>query len=382
MRIGHYAPQLTVDGGAATYVRRLGEAQSEHGHDIIYLSTAPELTRIPQSNYHPTSDDQSLFREAKRLDVDLLHLHEAPFEIPSNRPPTVRTIHGHRAGCPSGSRYLKRSGRPCDRKYTITGCLWGHIVDRCGSVRPHKTVQNFTRIRREIKQASQIPTMTVSNFSREQMVRAGCPPENLYTFHSPSPETDIPFSPVSREDAPRFVFLGRLVPEKGLDWLLRAFTQVDVPAHLDIAGEGPKRDAMETLAKELEIAPEVSFHGWVEDKNIPSLIQQARAVVFPSVWHEPAGLVSLEAAAYGRPVIASRVGGIPEYARPEFATLVDVRNVDELTETITHFAQHPKRANEMGKRGYQIARSEYAIDDFIQTIDEWYASVLTKYSPR
>ena len=67
-------------------------------------------------------------------------------------------------------------------------------------------------------------------------------------------------------------------------------------------------------------------------------MREARAVVFPSVWHEPAGLITLEAAALGRPVIASAVGGIPEYATDAFALRVPPRDVDGLAHAMSQLA--------------------------------------------
>jgi glycosyltransferase involved in cell wall biosynthesis len=315
-------------------------------------------------------DDEALFAAAEDRELDILHLHKSVETLPTDRVPTVRTMHGHQGGCPSGSRYLSRPGEPCDRAYSLTGCLWGHFVDRCGSVRPQNVKHSFTRIHRELEQARHVPTYTVSSFLREQMLRAGCSPEHLQTIPSPAPKVDEPFAPVPRREPPRFLYLGRLVPQKGLDWLLRALAQVDAPAHLDVAGKGPQREAMERLAQELGVDTQVTFHGWVD--RIPALMRRARAVVFPSVWHEPAGLISLEAAAYGRPLIASRVGGIPEYADASHATLVDVRDTEGLAGALTRLALDADRADRRGRNGREVARSEFAMSQFLDRVDAFY----------
>lgn len=376
MHIGHYAPRIWAQGGIATYIRRLGHAQSAEGHEVVYLSSADEAEQAPPVHYHTVSDDSDLFQHAAALNLDILHLHKAVDSLPDDRVPTIRTMHGHQGGCPSGSRYLARQGQPCDRAYSLTGCLWGHVVDRCGSVRPHRLASNFARIHQEIELASTIPTLTVSHFLREQMLRAGCPSDHLYTIPSPAPEVDHSFTPVPRDTPSRFVYLGRLVPQKGLAWLLRALAEVDTPVHLDVAGEGPQEDDMKTLTNELNIGDRVTFHGWVGTETVASLILEARSVVFPSVWHEPAGLVSLEAAAYGRPLIASKVGGIPEYALEEYATLVAPRDVEALTDAIGRQARNADRADQMGQQGYQLARSRFSMDRFLQRLRTVYGDVL------
>lgn len=371
MRIGHYAPKIGVSGGIATYIRRVGRAQSRRANTLVYLGRDADSASLPGKSVE-VPNDEALFSAASDLDLDILHLHKSVESLPDNRVPTVRTMHGHQGGCPSGTRYLSRSGEPCNRAYTVTGCLWGHFVDRCGSVRPHRLKEHFRRIHRELEQAECIPTYTVSTFLRTQMQRAGCSSDELHTIHSPAPIVEESFTPVPRSERPAFLYLGRLAPEKGLDWLLRAFAQVNVPVRLDVAGEGREREAMERLADNLGVGEAVTFHGWVESERVSSLFQQARAVVFPSVWHEPAGLISLEAAAHGRPLIASRVGGIPEYTDESHATLVNVRDVEALTQAITRLATDAERANRRGQNGRQVVQSQFSMSHFLDRLDAFY----------
>jgi glycosyltransferase involved in cell wall biosynthesis len=239
-------------------------------------------------------------------------------------------------------------------------------------VRPTQLASNFTQIHREIDQAEQIPTYTVSDFLRKQMRRAGCAPDHLHTLHSPAPSAEGSFTPVPRGGIPRFLFLGRLVPEKGLDWVLRALAQTETRVHLDVAGEGRKRSDMEVLAEELGVRPQVSFHGWVEPEDVPSFMEKSRAVLFPSVWHEPAGLITLEAAAQGRPLIASRVGGIPEYTNDDRAILVDVRDVEGLADALSQLARNPDRADQLGQEGLNAAQSEFSMDQFLDPLHAFY----------
>jgi len=375
MHIGHYAPEIWAQGGIASYIRRTGRGQARRGHEVTYLSRDDDPEQNQPLEYEVVPDDETLFAAAEDLGLDLLHLHKSVHNLPDDRVPTVRTMHGHQGGCPSGSRYLARPGTPCDRTYSLAGCLWGHVVDRCGSVRPNNLTDNFTRIHRELEQAERIPTYTVSNFLRDKMRRAGCSSDQLCTLHSPAPASEEPFTPVPQNDPPRFLFLGRLVPEKGLAWLLRAVAHTDEAVHLDVAGTGPRQEALQALADDLGVDDHVSFHGWVESDRVPGLIRSARAVVFPSVWHEPAGLITLEAAAQGRPLIAGRVGGIPEYTDEAYATLVDARDVSGLARAIDRLARAPQRANRMGQEGYEAAQSTFSMDRFLNQLHTFYERV-------
>ena len=114
---------------------------------------------------------------------------------------------------------------------------------------------------------------------------------------------------------PRLLCLGRLVSEKGFDIALRALPELLTRwpgLQMIVAGDGPARPDLMALAAELGLENSVDFRGWVEPAAVPALINQATVVLIPSRWREPFGLVALEAAHLARPVVASRVGGLPE----------------------------------------------------------------------
>jgi glycosyltransferase involved in cell wall biosynthesis len=197
----------------------------------------------------------------------------------------------------------------------------------------------------------------------------------MQVIPSPAPEVDQ-VVPVDTSNPPRFLFLGRLAPQKGVLWLLRSFARLGEEAHLDVAGEGDLRSAAEGFVRKNGLEDRVTFHGWVDQDQVTALFRSARAVVFPSVWHEPAGLVSLEAAAHGRALIASRVGGIPEYTSEEFATLVPPNDVPALTAAMASLSRDPDRAAQMGRAGRQIATTDFVMDTFAGRLETAYESVV------
>lgn len=111
----------------------------------------------------------------------------------------------------------------------------------------------------------------------------------------------------------RFVALvvAHLIPEKGVDIALRALAELPSRIVLWIAGDGPERSQLEHLAAALGVGDRTTFLGLRPD--VCQYMQAADCLVCPSVWQEAAGLVILEAMACGLPVVASRVGGIPEF---------------------------------------------------------------------
>ncbi len=114
-----------------------------------------------------------------------------------------------------------------------------------------------------------------------------------------------PTPPPPRAEPLRLLALGRLAPEKGLDVLLRALTDVSAPVTLHLVGDGPERARLETNAWGLD----VHFHGFADD--VLPLLRACDALVMPSR-REGLPMSLIEAVAADRPVVGSAVGGIPE----------------------------------------------------------------------
>jgi glycosyltransferase involved in cell wall biosynthesis len=369
MIVGHYMQGIWDRGGIATYIRRISKAQRAAGHTVHYLDTRPFTGTRDEGVDLPivVPDDNDLFVQAKACGLDVLHLHTTISVFPPASTPVIRTVHGNNPFCPSGSRHLKRWGKPCDRAYSLGGCLWGHFVDYCGSIRPQRFYPGFQITWQDMDVLKEVPAIANSQFVKDQMIRSGYSADNIYVLHYPAPEVGDYFPP-EQEDVPHFVFLGRITPEKGFVWLLRALAEVKVPLHMDIAGSGnqEQEQAIRRLAERLGLMNRITFHGWVNEAKAIQLIQRARALVFPSVWHEPAGIVSLEAAAAGRAIIASSVGGIPEYAgRLKNALLVIPNDVEGLARSIEQLATDWSVAQGMGIEGRKSAKENFSVENHV-----------------
>jgi glycosyltransferase involved in cell wall biosynthesis len=132
-----------------------------------------------------------------------------------------------------------------------------------------------------------------------------------------------------RRERPYVFAIGRFVPQKGFDLLIRAFAEVEdeFPDHdLVLAGDGPERERLEQLAA----GRRVTFLGGVSQQRAFGLYRSASGFVLPSR-HEPQGIVVIEAMAAGAPVLATRVGGVAETVRDgENGLLVRGDDADEL----------------------------------------------------
>lgn len=186
------------------------------------------------------------------------------------------------------------------------------------------------------------------------------------------------------EGAPRLLCIGRLVVFKGFDVALDAFAlaRPSIPAaHLTIAGDGPERDALERRARRLGLGDSVTFAGWVGRDAIYDLIGQSTVVVMPSRFREPFGMVAVEAALMGRPIIASRVGGLPEVVIDgETGVLVEKDDPPELARRLVELFSDPAGLARLGERARAATLQRFSIAANAAAYNALYRRLLPKKS--
>lgn len=157
-----------------------------------------------------------------------------------------------------------------------------------------------------------VPFEAISESTRDDLVGRGIPEESIRvifpgidTGHY-TPDTSV------RAARPTFAYLGRLQRYKGVDLVIRAFAESNLPdAILEIAGAGNYRGPLERLSADLGISDQVRFLGRIDEEGKQALLRRAWAMAFASP-KEGWGITNLEAAASGTPVIASNSPGIRE----------------------------------------------------------------------
>jgi glycosyltransferase involved in cell wall biosynthesis len=175
------------------------------------------------------------------------------------------------------------------------------------------------------------------------------------------------FTPGSMSERRGVLFVGRITPHKGVDVLIRA---LPAGATLTVAGSSghdprPPESEYPALLARLAAGRSVRFTGPVPDGELPALYRSAAVLVLPSVERtcygrrmeisELLGLSLLEAMASGLPVIATRVGGVPEIvADGETGFLVEPGNVDELHNRLALLLGDPALAAQMGHRAREV----------------------------
>jgi glycosyltransferase involved in cell wall biosynthesis len=162
---------------------------------------------------------------------------------------------------------------------------------------------------------------------------------------------------------------GRLVRSKGMDDLIEAFSTVrkSFPrARLVIVGDGPERDELERKASDLGLSMNVEFKGVLRGRDLQSEYQESSVFVLASkrVVDDPAteafGLVLVEAAMHGKPLVGTRIGGIPEIIRDGVnGILVPQSDPNKLAEALLKLLSDKKLILDMGLNAFEIAKAEY-----------------------
>lgn len=177
---------------------------------------------------------------------------------------------------------------------------------------------------------------------------------------------------------PRLLCLGRLVPEKGFDLALVALARLVLSfpnLNLTIAGDGPERPKLEELALHLGLSQAVQFIGWVAPERVPELMNQTTIVVMPSR-SEGLPQVGIQAAQMARPVVAARVGGLPEVVLDgETGLLVQAEDSDALASSIAWLLSHPEAAVRMGVAARFRAQVVFDWTSYLNAYDALYQRI-------
>lgn len=182
-------------------------------------------------------------------------------------------------------------------------------------------------------------------------------------------------------DPPRLLCLGRLAPDKGFDIALPAFKSLlgcYPRARLMIAGNGPDRERLDKQVESLGIHQAVEFVGWVSPSKVAKLIDSATLVVMPSR-EDSFPMVALEAALMARPIVATRVGGLPEIVvHMETGLLVNKEDSDGLADAICWLLDRPQVAVEMGNAGRHRAKTMFGWESHVDAYDSLYRKLTKK----
>jgi len=388
-----------VLGGAERVVQLLAESMVERGHRVTVASAAPgHGTQTRQVNgvtahylgvpkllwpYYPGYNPKHVKLIWKGLDSltvgmvgrldrllnrekpDVVHTHNLPgFSVAAwravkkRRLPLVHNLHDYSLLCGRSSMFKSEN---CEGQ--CLGCRL-YAVSKKG---PSRLVD---------------AVVGVSRFVLERHLQygffSGARHQDVI-FNSCEPRSD-PATRARKVAAPvRLGFLGRLQPTKGLEWLLEALRRSSFEQwELWVAGAGDAR-YVDDLRRRYA-SPRVNFLGFVPPEE---LFRRIDALVVPSLWEEPFGMIIIESYAHGVPVIASRRGGIPEIVEEgRTGFLFDPESPSTFLAAIRKCVDEPECAAQMGTRASEKAKEfsrHRAVDRYLEVYELVRSGVLVSF---
>lgn len=255
-------------------------------------------------------------------------------------------------------------------------------------LRRHLFELPFLAYRRELWERASL-FLCSSNYIREKAIAAGFPAEKVRVQYTGMNCNDFsPALPVSEKDPDLVLHVGRLVPYKGCDFLLRAMKQVQAKrpkAHLVIIGDGPFRASLEKLNQELGTG--AVFLGEQSQKAARPWLEKARVFCAPSVtveggMSEAFGNVFSEAQSMGVPVVAFRHGGIPETMREGVTGLLaPERDVDALAAHLSRYLEDDAFWAQSRKEGMRWVRQQFSVRSQTAKLETIYDRVIQQFQP-
>jgi glycosyltransferase involved in cell wall biosynthesis len=274
-------------------------------------------------------------------------------ELRSHGIPVVMTLHDLKLACPAYKMFT--NGAVCES--CRDGKLRNVMKRRCikGSLAMSALVWLESTLHRQLDLFTKNVTQFVvpSRFLLGKLTEWGLNPE-LFTY--------IPNFVATEEHTAasvgnHFVYIGRLVPEKGVATLIRAAARAAVA--LQIVGTGSEEESLKRLAA--AAGGDVTFSGYLEGEQLRQALLSARAIVVPSEWYENAPISVMEASGSGKVTIGARIGGIPELIREgETGFLFEAGNVEALAEVLRQVHTLPDATlAKMGAAAHSWMRGEF-----------------------
>lgn len=369
MRILLWHGYLLGGTGSNVYTRQLAREWSRAGHDVVVLSQEQHAERLDLGGAETRRPDVGVFLPVFVLDryegfADVRRLPDCTraeldrwveanaaavrTELPADLVFTNHVLLGGPVGAASGARFAVKA-HGSELEYAMRGhaelSAWGTEVLAAATA----TFVGSRHIRAvledvcgHVERVHEVPPgVDVELWAPE-------PRDDAFTALLDEAARDAP-NPGSRDerlpddgnaarlqaflvgDRPTVVYFGKLIPQKGVDVLLRALEGID--ARVVVVGFGPERASLEALARDLGVA--ALFTGPLEHRHLRHLLALADGCVVPSVFPEAFGMVAAEAAAAGCPPIVARHSGLAEVAAdledalpPSLAQLVSFPNRD------------------------------------------------------
>lgn len=372
-------------GGEATSVANEKALLEEKGHQVIsYTKNNKEIDSysLPQklALLKQASWSQKTYHEVslllKQEKPDICHVHNfLPLISPSiyyackeNNVPVVQTLHNYRLICTNGL-FLK-NGEVCE------SCLgkspYKSITTKCYRNSYIQTYALARMLETNTKKGTWAnfvdAYLCLTNLAREKFTAHGLPIEKLFI----KPNFVELNNNVLPSKKPYLLFVGRLERSKGAHLLIDLCQQVDLP--IKVIGEG-------NLENELKTCPQLTVLGKQSHVKTVEFIQQATALIFPSIWYEGMPMTILEAFASRTPVFASNMGAMQSMITDEKTGFLFTPDCSKsLAQKVNQNITQPKLLQEVAAKAFALYQELYSKESNYKIMMDIYHSVIKNYT--
>ena len=354
-------------GGEEVVVSSEKSMLQSHGHKVyqwILKNSSLKNLQIGQKidTARQSIWSQSSYDIVKKMICDLspeiVHVHNTIPQIsPSvftachdSKTPVVQTLHNYKLICPGSNLY--RNEKICesclDKKIPYPALVHGCYRNKKDYLSTSIYIAGLTYNRYRGTYDQEVDQyIALTNFAKKKFLEGGL------SEHQVSIKPNFIHSDpgIGKHDGQYVLYAGRLIPQKGVHTLLKAWSLLDESIPLKVVGHGP----LDYLISQ-NSSKNIEYLGAVSRDDLMDLMRNATFLVFPTEWYEVFGLVLIEAFATGMPVIASRIGGVPEIVEEgESGWLFESGNSHDLAK-IVELAWSD--SVEIKRRGY-LARLRY-----------------------
>lgn len=366
-------------GGTENYIINLSECLEQLGHTVgaMYgIKTNGTLSHGNRNEYFlpaitnrkgvlDTRTEKIIEDIILKNNPDVAYVHNvANYSIVKKLAelmPTIRFIHDHRLFCPKGDKMFIWGGNTCGCSCGIN-CFLNSYGKGCLIPLPNVVLSKIKHTSHAIKIHKQIRIIVASQYMKDCLLYNG--------FSSSLIETVPYFCSFSKSVESEFgefaFFAGRLIPHKGVQYLIKSIPFWPEKLRLVVAGDGPYLKSIKSLAKKMGIAYKVDFLGEISNAEMQQYYERCLLVTVPSVWDEPFGIVGLEAMFCGKPIVAFNVGGISDWLYDGInGFLIKRKDTRALAEKISVLFRNKDLARQMGKEGKEIYKKRFVKEKHI-----------------
>ena len=366
------SPWTRNRGGGTLAVHHLAEALAAQGHAVTVLYGRRPGDPVPPTL--PYETEWAHFYQVATLNLNIFSFRKKLARL--IRSQKFDVVHGNAEEALFAPALCRKAGVPfC---YTSHANYLPPVGILRGMLRPIPFLKSVNAyLERETARQADL-VFTFSRFSEGLVARAlGREVAGRIRVIRPGIDPRWRFLGETADIKKQILFWGRMAEQKGVDLLLRSFQRVRErikDATLVLVGEGACRAAYEKLSETLGVGSGVQFQGWKDVEGILGLAQESAVGVFPSRI-ESFGLAVAEAMATGLPVVATRVGALPEIIEDgRTGRLVEPEDVDGLAECLVAILQNPLKYREWGvKAGPLVAEKhnwEHAAGETLKAYGE------------